>query len=114
MAIDSNSLPNIAEPRQRKLENKMLTEIAYDKVFQEVQDFLMDNHPCESTSIVAKFICSTYWGEQGGDYFFDLRTLNLLDQANFENCLLVAQYRRTPKWSDDKFWGLAMFAKVYI
>ncbi len=85
----------------------------YDTLFADIKEFLMDNHPCESTSIIARFICSTYWGENVG-YLFDLKTLNSLDKTNFENCLLVARYRRSPKWSDDKFYALAMFAKVYV
>lgn len=87
---------------------------SYDELFAEIREFWMDNMGCEATRIMARFVCSCYWGgERAGGYLFDLKTLDSLDAVNFENCLLVARYRRTAEWSDDKFYALAMFAKTY-
>jgi hypothetical protein len=89
--------------------------IDYEKIFNEMRDFWMENQGCEAAKITARFVCSCYWGaERAGGYLFDVKTLDSLDTANFENCMSVAQYRRSPKWSDEKFYALAMFAKTYI
>jgi hypothetical protein len=90
----------------------MINTINYDEVFREVRDFWTENTNCEATQIMAQFVTSLYWGEKVS--LFDLKTLDNLDTQNFENCMLIAKYRRTPNWKDEKLYGLAMFAKPYL
>lgn len=98
----------------KKMQQKQATGDVYETVFAEMREFWMDNMGCEATKIMARFVCSCYWGgERVGGYLFDLKTLDSLDTKNFENCLLIARYRRSAGWSDDKFYALAMFAKTY-
>ena len=91
----------------------MIHQIDYEEVFLRIRERFMQEGKSGSTATVAQFICSCYWGERLG-YLFDLKKLSSLDHRNFENCMLIAQYRKSAEWSDDRFYALAMFSKIYI
>ncbi|MCX7207509.1 MAG: hypothetical protein NT086_16310 [Proteobacteria bacterium] len=91
----------------------MIHQIDYDEVFLEIRERFMEERTPSSIVTMAEFICSCYGGEELG-YLFDLKKLSSLDSKNFENCMLIAQYRKSAEWSDTKFYALAMFVKIYI
>jgi hypothetical protein len=58
--------------------------------------------------LLAKVICSTYWGGVG----VDLHELGRLDAENWTLAAAIMGYRRTPDWDDNEFYTLAVWCLV--
>jgi hypothetical protein len=62
----------------------------------------------EASKLLARVVCSTYWGDTG----IDLRELDKLDADNFALVIGIMGHRRTPEWSDDEFYDLASWCRT--
>lgn len=73
---------------------------------QQLRDLLDNDH--ESYKLLAKVVCSTYFGRVG----VDLRELGSLDSDNFSVAVSIMSYRRQKGWSDDAFYSFACWCRV--
>ncbi len=58
--------------------------------------------------LLAKVICSTYWGGVG----VDLHELARWDAETWALAMAIMDYRRMPGWDEDEFYTLAVWCLV--
>lgn len=63
----------------------------------------------EAGEIMAQLVLSMYRGTP-----MELRQIDHFDNENFGLAMQVVSYRRTVRWSDDKFCALAQYAKARL
>lgn len=75
--------------------------------FEAIQSVVdMDS---EAGEIMAQLVLSMYRGTP-----MELRQIDHFDDENFALAMQVIGYRRTQRWSDNKFCALAQYAKARL
>lgn len=73
---------------------------------KQIRDKLDNSH--WSSRLLARVVCSSYWGGAG----VDLRELDRLDADNWQLAVAIMGYRRTPGWDDAEFYALACWCRI--